>query len=521
MNIRNNILKAKMNFDFLEEYRGTAYIDFDTSKGLFEMKLPKEWFNDYKSFGITMKLNPTTSFFGGVHTAMISREDVPFFKVDLDYNVVMDAAKYELSLNHFAVESLNADLVRSFFYMLPINKYDFCQHFLVNGCFQKGEYQGKIFIDRVNKIYLLNKFTITGKVIKMGAEVFNVIIDTVPDVYHFDVFYPRFFQKMFNKPMERLTLDVQHTVTGAERALKLITNFEDMVMEFQRNPTHISAKVMKKDVTYMEFTQEHKLNFNANKFFLTVKPTLHLHADSLLHKELCQFSTYTCFQELVGDVHVGVVAKGKRKINTKITVHKDTAEIYHLEVSNKDLPYKFVFKSPYVVPFFKYMRGSSWLTWMMPVVKSPFEVLKTLDDGTVLKTTITWTGADILENTVTATVMYKNVPQIATFGWNVRDSSPMTFNMDVVGKKAPMLGDFEFHRRFTFRDSGALELVWEGTASTNMMKSLATPIKTDAKITYENGAVQVHMEKILNDKTFTFIFNTNPFKFAFLPFFEV
>merc|ERR1712142_891323 len=101
-------------------------------------------------------------------------------------------------------------------------------------------------------------------------------------------------------------------------------------------------------------------------------------------------------------------------------------------------------------PFFKYMRGSSWLTWMMPVVKSPFEVvaevhpgektmmfntnidthenvvkvvplggnkynivwntetvaefvadakkvevLKTLDDGTVLKTTITWTGADI------------------------------------------------------------------------------------------------------------------------------
>merc|ERR1711862_340839 len=113
-----------------------------------------------------------------------------------------------------------------------------------------------------------------------------------------------------------------------------------------------------------------------------------------------------------------------------------------LEVSNKELPYKFIFKSPYVIPFFKYMRGQTWFTWMMPVVKSPFEVvvefhpvektmmlttnidthenivkvvplggeqynilrnsefvaaarkvevLKTLEDGTTLKTTITWT----------------------------------------------------------------------------------------------------------------------------------
>merc|ERR1719308_748400 len=150
------------------------------------------------------------------------REDVPFYQIDLDYNFVMDATKYEFSLNHFAVQTLNADLVQSLFYMFPITKYEFCQHFLINGC----------------------------------------------------------FQKIFNKPMERLTLDVQHTFTGAERSLKFKTNYEDMVVEFNRNPTQIYAKVLKKDVTYVEFTQEHKLNFNANKFFLTMKPTLHLHADS-------------------------------------------------------------------------------------------------------------------------------------------------------------------------------------------------------------------------------------------------
>ena len=124
-----------------------------------------------------MNLKPQRAaqpFFGGLHSATILREDVPFFKVDVNYNFAMDATKYELILNHVAVESLNVDLVRPFFYMFSIKQYDLCQHFLINGCFQKGDYQGKIFFDRVNKNFLLNKFKITGKVIKMGAEVFMV-----------------------------------------------------------------------------------------------------------------------------------------------------------------------------------------------------------------------------------------------------------------------------------------------------------------------------------------------------------
>ena len=86
----------------------------------------------------------------------------------------MNASTYKLILNQVAVESLNADLVRSFFYISPITKSDFCQHFLINGCYQKGEYQGKIIIDRENKNFLLNKFKITGKFIKMGTEVFDL-----------------------------------------------------------------------------------------------------------------------------------------------------------------------------------------------------------------------------------------------------------------------------------------------------------------------------------------------------------
>merc|ERR1711862_612696 len=156
----------------------------------------------------------------------------------------------------------------------------------------------------------------------------------------------------------------------------------------------------------------------------------------------------------------------------------------------------------------------TWLTWMMPVVKSPFEVvfevhptqktmmvttnidtyenvvkvvplggdkfniewnneavaefvatarkvevLKALGDGTMLKTTITWTGLNLFENTATVTMLYKDIPQVANIGWNVQNPDQMTFKFDVVGKKAPVFGDFEFHRNFKFNDIGAFELM--------------------------------------------------------------
>merc|ERR1719318_2207427 len=112
MNVQDHLLKAKMNFDFLAEYKGTFYMDYDRAAHLFEIKFPKEWFADMKTFGITFNLKPTSidhPFFGGVYTATVLREDVPFFKFDLDYNFIMDAAKYELVFNHVHVETLNAE----------------------------------------------------------------------------------------------------------------------------------------------------------------------------------------------------------------------------------------------------------------------------------------------------------------------------------------------------------------------------------------------------------------------------
>ena len=107
------------------------------------------------------------------------REDVPFFQFDIDYNFIVDSGKYELVFDQIKVEAMNPDLVNLFFCILPISKYEFCHHYLTNGCFQKGEFMGGIFFDRVNKNSIFNKFKVNGTVKKMETDVFKVIVDTV------------------------------------------------------------------------------------------------------------------------------------------------------------------------------------------------------------------------------------------------------------------------------------------------------------------------------------------------------
>ena len=53
------------------------------------------------------------------------------------------------------------------------------------------------------------------------------------------------------------------------------------------------------------------------------------------------------------------------------------------------------------------------------------------------------------------------------------------------------------------------------------MQTLATPIMTDVKIKFNKMNVQVKIQEKFNAETFTLMFNTKPFKFAFLPFLDI
>merc|ERR1712183_544136 len=580
MNVKNHMLMAKINLN-MSVYKGTVYVNYDTVKKVFEVSFPKEWFADEKKFGLKVTVAPIDvdhPYLGGVYTVFLVRDDVPFFKFDIDFKFINDAAKHELVFNHVHVESLNVEHVNSFFDLLPVTKYDFCHGYLTSGCFEKGEFTGRIFYDKVNKNHFFNKFSVKGTFTKKEMEVFDLVLDTVATPHHFSVFYPHFLQKMFNRPIERLTLDVHHEVSGPDQTLMLTTNYDNLKFKLEHKPDHISATIMKNKEPYVVFVQEYQLIDDHNKFVFSVKPTLHFHPDSLLHKELCEVSSYMCFHDLKGDVHVEVVDKASRKVDVKVMVHQDESEVYHLEVTNKQTPYIIIFKSPYVVPLFNYIRGQSWFAWMMPVVKTPFdvifkfdpvqktlmlktnidthenlvevvplggdkfnvefnheavaefvagdktvEVVKTLKDGTKMTTVVSWTRGDLVENTATVTVMYKHVELVGTLEWNVRDLAHGTFVVDVKGTKVPTLGDFMVNRnvKWEVKNAHEFELVWDGQANSNVVQALTTPIVTDAKIAYNNKNLQVEVKEKVNEKTFTLLFNTKPFKFALLPIFEL
>jgi len=419
---------------------------------------------------------------------------------------------------------------------------------------------------------------VEGAVSANGGVIFELDLQTIRPSKTINVYYPKMLQKMFNKPMERLEISADNVVAGDEHTLTITTNVEDMVFEFKHMPQHVSVKVTKDQITYIEFVQEFTITDGANTFLFTMKPKLNFHEESYIHKELCHFSKYTCFTELVGDVKIEVADKSAKKVDMKVHFDKDATEIYHLEASNKVAPYTFVFRSPFVVPFFKYMKGQSWLTWMMPVVKSPFdveihlhpvektlkvatdidtykndleivplggdkynilfnnevvvefvaatrnfEIMKTMKDGRQVKTTVTWDNNDMLDNTATITVVYKDTPQVITIGWNVRDLAHGKVKLNVAGKKAPIFGDFELARNINWnvKSPNHFEMVWDGKASSNTMETLATPVMTEAKVIYKAGDVDIEMKEMFNAKTFTLMFKTRPFKFAILPFFEI
>ena len=80
------------------------------------------------------------------------RDEVPFIKFDVDFQFTHTTDMYKLVLNHVHVESLNAALVNGFFDLLPITKYEFCHKYLINGCFEKGDFTGHIYWHIDNKL---------------------------------------------------------------------------------------------------------------------------------------------------------------------------------------------------------------------------------------------------------------------------------------------------------------------------------------------------------------------------------
>merc|ERR1719336_1295514 len=243
----NNFKFGKFNMDWnKKKFLGNMYmkegivvVNFDASKGEYEITFPKEWFYDMKS--LKMKMTETN----------------------------------------------NADMVDSFFYIVGVSKYRFCNK-LVNGCFKKGKYSMVASKDGNFKV----------EVEKEDVKVMMMKLKFAPRTVDMEFFYPRFFQKTLNKPFETLTMKMK---MNNWRSFNAETNFENMKMEM----THEPHAPLKHDFKFMvtrngEMMSEYNLKYDIG---MMQKPTTfeseyNLNEKSMTHRMLCDYSTHLCFKNL-------------------------------------------------------------------------------------------------------------------------------------------------------------------------------------------------------------------------------
>merc|ERR1739844_870674 len=152
------------------------------------------------------------------------------------------------------------------------------------------------------------------------------------------------------------------------------------------------------------------------------------------------------------------------------------------------------------------------------------EVVKTLKDGSIIKPTMTWTKQSLVDNTATLKVLYKNIPIEFTCTWNMNDLKKGAVKFHLKGDKVSNIGTFELMRdaKWTVK-SDKLEMKWSGKAASSAVPYLTTPILTDVVLSLgaDGKTHDIKVEKKLNGKTYTFHLSTVPFKIALLPFFEM
>merc|ERR1712061_900807 len=136
----NNFKFGKFNMDWnKKKFVGNMYmkegivvVNFDASKGEYEITFPKEWFYDMKS--LKMKMTETNNH--KTWDLVLMRENVEFYTMKMDMKDTKLWSKMSVVVS---METKNADMVDSFFYIVGVSKYRSCNK-LVNGCFTKGQY---------------------------------------------------------------------------------------------------------------------------------------------------------------------------------------------------------------------------------------------------------------------------------------------------------------------------------------------------------------------------------------------
>merc|ERR1719260_319777 len=276
-------------------------------------------------------------------------------------------------------------------------------------------------------------------------------------------------------------------------------------------------------------------------------------------KQGVQFNAYhpcflpksLCFHELMQHYHLEVVDMAAGKVNVKMMVTKDTAEIFNVVVDNMQAPYIIYMNVP-VLPlevklnyevstkFANVIINKKNFLQVKPTAANEVEVavngiplfrvaliFQGLKITTIAKTvpaitaTVSWKTFSLLQNTLGMEILVGKIAHKTLFGWNINMLRKAFVDIKMIGSGTELLGDYEVVHHLNWNILGLknIDVEWNSKVLSTGVTYLKTPMVAEGKLLLKNFVLDLEIVEKLMDVTYPQVFKTQPLTVV-LPFFH-
>eukprot|EP00092_Neocalanus_flemingeri_P037349 GFUD01040673.1.p1 GENE.GFUD01040673.1~~GFUD01040673.1.p1 ORF type:complete len:859 (-),score=238.55 GFUD01040673.1:100-2478(-) len=220
-----------------------------------------------------------------------------------------------------------------------------------SGCFKNRQMEVTVFLDKVAKNKLLNKFSFGLKNTKDGETRLEVSISTLQNPYQLKIVSPR-LQNIVGS--NELTITADHK-PGQE--LTVESSFQKFKFFLKHGPTNkgrnFFAEISKAGVSFLKYNLNLNFEKDASAINMGLDSQFDVNENSFFYPLFCSYGS-GCFKQRKADISIFVDLVNKNVLINKFDVHanllKDDEKVFELEVCTKHTPYKFIIKAPYLLP---------------------------------------------------------------------------------------------------------------------------------------------------------------------------
>merc|ERR1719318_400693 len=487
-----------------------------------------------QDLGIEMHYQPTNEaklLEGGNIKIVAMRDNVPIMNIGGYYGHTLDSTKYEFLLKDFYVNMLNQEIVQIF-----------------GAAFSELKFNGKIFFDLEKMNGFVPRLALEAMLHKDEMKIFHYIFTTTETPYKLHIFCPYVFKNVLNiQNVEHVEITHEHVVLGKDTSITTMCNLTTKKIITKVSPNMMSIELFDGEVSLVKYVSElTKVMRGTNSLILVGKQGVQFNA-----YQPCFLPKSLCFHELMQHYHLEVVDMAAGKVNVKVMVTKDIAEILNVVVNNMQDPYIISMNVP-VLPLemridyevstkiANVMINNKNFLQVKPTVANEVEVAvngiplfrvaliaQGLKITTITKTvpaitaTITWKTFSLFQNTLGMEILVGKIAHKTLFAWNINMLKKAFVDIKMIGSGTELLGDYEVvhHLNWNILSLKNIDVEWNSKVLSTGVTFFKIPMVAQGKLLLKNFVLDLEVVEKLMDVTYTQIYKTQPLTVV-LPFFH-